>query len=189
MPGGKAPSAYTKKHPKPNLPLRELKHPFGAMGSVSERVWIKFESDEKPHESTSTLVLTSPSGRYVDTRILVKEPGYCNHPTMQQPTGYPPLVGGVKHLDWAFWGVATVTEVEWDDVRSVMQRMSLKVDDVGLEVPTKKGEEAVEAELEPGKEMVKQVQRAKGKLGNASGPICSIREHSYIIRTIQMIME
>lgn len=83
----------------------------------------------------------------------MKEPEGSDCPTMRQHPGYPPLLGGVKYLDWAFWGQATVTELEWDDVPSVMRRMRLEVDSIGLDVPIKKEEQES-----------KQVQKTRGKV-------------------------
>jgi len=97
------------------------------MGSISERVHIKFASDHKPQEPTSTLVLTLPSGRFVDVRILKRafKPSQKEEPS---DSGYSQAVGAIQDLDWAFSGLATAKSLTWDEIPTEMGRMKLKVE-------------------------------------------------------------
>jgi len=98
------------------------------MGSISERVHIKFASEDKPQEPTSTLVLTLPSGNFIDIRILKR--AFERHQVEDTGIyGYFKAVGGIECLDWAFTGVSTARNLSWNEVRKEMERMRLTVDE------------------------------------------------------------
>ncbi|KAK3399912.1 hypothetical protein B0T20DRAFT_452063 [Sordaria brevicollis] len=60
-------------------------------------------------EPTSTIVLTSPSGRFVDLRILKEDPSSVNHTSIfSTPTSTPPTLG-LNRLDWAIAGFSSYT--------------------------------------------------------------------------------
>ena len=108
------------------------------MGSISERVYIKFASDDKPQEPTSTLVLTLPSGNFIDTRIL-RSASDCYQVKGTGISGYSKAVGGIEDLDWAFAGVSTARNLSWNEVRKEMERMKLTVDESLLSAITVRG--------------------------------------------------
>lgn len=100
------------------------------MASISRRKYITFSSDTASHEPTTTLVLTSPQGRIIDIRIFktVYDFAYgdttVDVPHWREP-GHPQVLGEINFLDWAFWGWARSTEVEWSDVEGAMMSMGL----------------------------------------------------------------
>ncbi|GAB7363595.1 hypothetical protein MBLNU230_g4166t1 [Neophaeotheca triangularis] len=67
--------------------------------SISCREHILWRPETEPHEPTDTLVLTAPSGRFVDTRVL-KSAQYV-------PSPHDRL--SPHHLDWAFAGTSVST--------------------------------------------------------------------------------
>jgi len=82
------------------------------LGTVTTRRYIR-RNDGEAVEATSTLVLTSPRGHFVDIRPLKKS---SSSPPLPLPAVsrdvVEPIPGttGILRLQWAFGGIATTTE-------------------------------------------------------------------------------
>jgi hypothetical protein len=109
------------------------------MCSISTRQSIQFSSDPAPLEPTSTLVLTAPSGRFIDIRILksafadvsthsthAAQGGNGQEHGIAQQRQRSEIECGMDHLNWGFWGLAESTDVTWLEVASAMHMLELR---------------------------------------------------------------
>ncbi|KAL5524690.1 hypothetical protein ACEPAF_9835 [Sanghuangporus sanghuang] len=116
------------------------------MPTATTRVSIQWD-DDAPQERTSTLVLTAPSGIFVDLRVLVDWIPDAPHAHEPQPS---------FAIDWAFAGITThqsgssssnLTESTWTHWVDSRTSDALNVRDSGVSSPMPNGDTCERGEM------------------------------------------
>ncbi|KAL5501420.1 hypothetical protein ACEPAH_8680 [Sanghuangporus vaninii] len=140
------------------------------MPTVTTRVSIQW-GDDAPQERTSTLVLTAPSGIFVDLRVLVDWIPDAPHAHEPQPS---------FAIDWAFAGITTrqsgssdsnLTESTWTHWVDSCTFDALNVRDSGVSSPMPNGDTCERGEMKDANGILRRYQEVWHDL--RVDPVCA----------------